>query len=100
LQAEDLVTEECFAISFGRFRGQFWLYARLFLVMGVTYMSEFVHVLLHGDHDNIDYCNFYVEVGGLTAGDPYGRFFKRVFEATYVQKKSRLANVGALAYSD
>ena len=38
--------------------------------MGVSWLSECIHIELHGDHTNMVYCNFYLEVflrviGGL-----------------------------------
>jgi hypothetical protein len=33
--------------------------------MGVTYTGEFVHVLMHGNHSDVQDCNFYVEVAAM-----------------------------------
>ncbi len=43
-------------------RSQFFLYLKLFLLMGISWMSEYIHAELHGDHTNMESCNLYVEV--------------------------------------
>lgn len=43
-------------------RTQASLFGKLFIIMGITYIGESIHILLHGDHSNIDDCNFYSEV--------------------------------------
>ena len=38
------------------------LFVKLFAIMGLTWFTECVHVVLHDhDHSYSDYCNFYVE---------------------------------------
>ena len=38
------------------------LFVKLFAIMGLTWFTECVHVVLHAhDHSYSDYCNFYVE---------------------------------------
>ena len=49
---------------------QLVLFTKLFLIMGITWLSECIHVELHGDHTNMEHCNFHLEVflrvlGGL-----------------------------------
>ena len=51
-------------------REQLVLFTKLFLIMGLSWFSECIHIELHGDHTNMKNCNFYVEVflrilGGL-----------------------------------
>ena len=51
-------------------REQLVLFTKLFLIMGLSWLSECIHIELHGDHTNMKNCNFYVEVflrilGGL-----------------------------------
>jgi len=43
-------------------RTQSVLFAKLFLIMGITWIGECIHVELHGDHSEIEECNFYSEV--------------------------------------
>ena len=44
------------------------LFVKLFAIMGLTWFTECVHIVLHDhDHTYSDYCNFYVE-----ASDRYG----------------------------
>ena len=31
---------------------QFWIYLRIFVLMGVSWLSEAVHVEVHGNHDH------------------------------------------------
>ena len=49
---------------------QMVLFTKLFLIMGITWLSECIHIELHGDHSDMVHCNFYLEVflrilGGL-----------------------------------
>ena len=38
------------------------LFVKLFAIMGLTWFTECVHIVLHDhDHTYSDYCNFYVE---------------------------------------
>lgn len=51
-------------------REQLVLFTKLFLIMGLSWLSECIHIELHGDHTDMVYCNFYLEVflrviGGL-----------------------------------
>merc|ERR1719245_2338058 len=41
-------------------REEMVLFVKLFAIMGLTWFTECVHVVLH-DHSYSDYCNFYVE---------------------------------------
>lgn len=43
-------------------RSQFFLYLKLFLLMGISWLSEYIHAESHGDHTNLENCNFYAEV--------------------------------------
>ena len=43
------------------------LFVKLFAIMGLTWFTECVHIVLHDhDHTYSDYCNFYVEASALT----------------------------------
>ena len=58
------------SISTNDTREQLVLFTKLFLIMGLSWLSECIHIELHGDHQNMEYCNFYLEVflrvlGGL-----------------------------------
>ena len=49
---------------------QLVLFTKLFLIMGLSWLSECIHIELHGDHSDLHHCNFYFEVflrfiGGL-----------------------------------
>ena len=41
---------------------QLILFTKLFIIMGLTWLGECIHVMIHGDHTNNELCNFYVEV--------------------------------------
>ena len=43
-------------------RTQSILFAKLFVVMGITWIGECIHVQLHGDHSELEDCSFYSEV--------------------------------------
>jgi hypothetical protein len=38
------------------------LFSKLFVIMGITWIGEGIHVLLHGDHSDVEDCSFYSEV--------------------------------------
>ena len=61
-QAEDGDIDECLASSVHQLRNQFFLFVRLFVVLGITWITEFVHVLIHSDHRGMEDCNYYFEV--------------------------------------
>ena len=43
-------------------REEMVLFVKLFAIMGLTWFTECLHVVLHDhDHTYSDYCNFYVE---------------------------------------
>ena len=41
------------------------LFVKLFAIMGLTWISECIHIVVHGDHARSDYCNFYVEASAV-----------------------------------
>ncbi len=43
-------------------RSQSILFLKLFVIMGITWIGECIHVLLHGDHSDLEDCSFYSEV--------------------------------------
>ena len=43
-------------------KNQFFLYLKLFMLMGISWMSECIHVELHGDHTKVGNCSIYTEV--------------------------------------
>ena len=43
-------------------KNQFFLYLKLFMLMGISWISECIHVELHGDHAKMETCNIYIEV--------------------------------------
>ena len=57
-------------ISTNDTKEQLVLFTKLFLIMGLSWLSECIHIELHGDHQDLHDCNFYLEVflrviGGL-----------------------------------
>ncbi|CAB4061742.1 MTH [Lepeophtheirus salmonis] len=60
-------------------REQLILFTKLFLIMGLTWISECIHVEIHEDHQDLEDCNFYLEVflriiGGLNVLRGFGFF--------------------------
>jgi hypothetical protein len=43
-------------------RTQSILFSKLFVIMGITWIGECIHVQLHGDHSHLEDCSFYSEV--------------------------------------
>ena len=43
-------------------QSQFILFSKLFVIMGITWLGEAIHVLVHGDHSQMNDCSFYSEV--------------------------------------
>ena len=41
---------------------QLILFTKLFIIMGLTWVTECIHVMVHGDHTNNEHCYFYIEV--------------------------------------
>ncbi len=48
--------------TLAQLKSQSILFAKLFVIMGITWIGECIHVLLHGDHSDVKECNFYAEV--------------------------------------
>jgi hypothetical protein len=46
-------------------REQLILFVKLFVIMGLSWFSEVVHVFLHGDHSQNEHCNYLLEVCAL-----------------------------------
>lgn len=74
-QTEDILGDDYkISSAIGQLKTQFWLFVRLFVVMGITWISEFVHVLIHGDHRDITDCNYYFEVKFIVTHNLRNRF--------------------------
>ena len=43
-------------------REQLILFTKLFVLMGLPWVSVCLHALLHGDHSNHEHCNIVIEV--------------------------------------
>jgi hypothetical protein len=43
-------------------REQVVLFFKLFIIMGITWMGDCIHLLVHGDHEHLENCSFYSEV--------------------------------------
>ena len=52
-------------------RSQSILFSKLFVIMGITWLGEAIHVLVHGDHSQMNDCSFYYEVCAQTKVNIY-----------------------------
>jgi hypothetical protein len=52
-------------------RTQSILFAKLFVIMGITWIGECIHVQLHGDHSHLEDCSFISEVNGWDGEMPH-----------------------------
>ena len=64
------VSHLIFSLLYSDTKEQMVLFTKLFFIMGITWISECIHIELHGDHTTMVQCNFYFEVflrilGGL-----------------------------------
>ena len=50
------------SLSFDSRRDQILLFTKLFVIMGITWIGECLHVFVHGDHHDWEQCSFYTEV--------------------------------------
>jgi hypothetical protein len=42
-------------------KAQLLLFLKLFVVMGLSWFSDVIHIELHGDHQKLRHCNFHLE---------------------------------------
>jgi hypothetical protein len=67
MQADAEVDSNVSPMSNENKREQIVLFVKLFVIMGLSWFSEVLHIFLHGDHSHNEHCNFVVEVNGQSS---------------------------------
>ena len=65
---------------------QLILFTKLFIIMGLTWVTECIHVMVHGDHTNNEHCYFYIEVSNNYGAAQYVMYFDQLSAAACTQK--------------
>jgi hypothetical protein len=77
------------------------LFSKLFVIMGITWIGEGIHVLLHGDHSELDECSFYSEVTSFPPNDfQFNSHFLICLRDHIKLPLSHEYNIGRLSFSD
>ena len=61
-QTEQQAANQSLISPVQQIKSQLILFSKLFVIMGITWICECLHVQVHGDHSDVKECNYYSEV--------------------------------------